>query len=327
MDDYPISPVQLGHFFQVDGKQLQQQYKHHLSGFHGWDQKGHAAEWMLFEGNIGPHISIDETAFSSGELYTIVTNKEAKGRKGSIIAMIKGTQAEQLIEILRKIPEYLRKRVREVTVDMAASLNLAVKRCFPNANRVIDRFHVQQLAFDAVQETRIHYRWQALEQENQAIELARQQKAIYQPEVLPNGDTVKQLLARSRYLLFKHSRLWTPEQRRRAELLFSKYPVIHRAYQLSLQLGEIYRLSTSKQQAFKKLALWYNDVESAGMATFKTLAKTIQTHYLNILNFFNNRSTNASAESFNSKIKTFRNALRGVRDIEFFLFRLYKLYA
>lgn len=327
MDNHPISPVLLGYFFLVDGKQLQQQYKHHLSDFHNWDQKEHSTEWMLFEKNISPYLSIDETAFSSGELYTIITNKEAKGRKGSLVAMIKGTQADNLIDVLRRIPEHLRKRVKEVTVDMSSSLNLTIRRCFPYAQRVTDRFHVQQLAFDAVQETRIQYRWEALEQENKEIELARKQRIPYVPVLLPNGDSLKQLLARSRYLLFKHSRLWTPEQRQRADLLFSLYPQIHKAYLLSLRLGEIYRNCTSKEQAFKKLALWYNDVEDAGMSSFRTLARTIQTHYEGILNFFNNRATNAAAESFNAKIKAFRNALRGVRDVEFFLFRLSKLYA
>ncbi|WP_349773788.1 ISAon1 family transposase [Chitinophaga horti] len=327
MDKYPISPLQLGHFFQVDGKQLQQQYKNHLSGFHQWTQKQHCAEWMLFEDNIGPFLSIDETAFSSGELYTIVTNKAARGRKGSIVAMIRGTQADQLIAILQKIPKRRRDKVQEVTIDMAASLNLAVKRCFPNADRVIDRFHVQQLAFDAVQEIRIQYRWEALEQENEAYDQAKKQQVPYCPEVLPNGDTVKQLLARSRYLLFKHSRLWTREQQQRAQLLFNRYPIIQKAYQLSLRLGEVFRQCKSKQEAFKKLALWYNDVENTGLASFRTLSRTIQTHYLGILNFFNNRATNASAESFNAKIKSFRNAMRGVRDVEFFLFRLNKLYA
>ena len=327
MDNYPISPVQLGHFFQVDGKQLQQQYKYYLSDYQQWDQKEHAAHWMVFEQNIGPYLSIDETAFSSGELYTIVTNKAAKGRKGSIVAMIKGTQADYLIHILSKIPKRLRKKVLEVTIDMSASLNLAIKRCFPNAYRVIDRFHVQQLAFDAVQETRIQYRWEALEQENQAYERAKKQQQPYQPEVLYNGDTVKQLLARSRYLLFKQPRLWTREQQLRAELLFTRYPVIQKAYQLSLGLGDVFRICTSKEQAFKRLALWYNDVEISGLSSFKTLARTVQTHYLGILNFFNNRATNAAAESFNAKVKSFRNAMRGVRDVEFFLFRLVKLYA
>lgn len=282
---------------------------------------------MLFHENIGPALSIDETAFSSGELYTIVTNKQAKGRKGAIVAMIKGTTSDFLKEILFKIPKRLRRTVTEVTVDMSGSLNSTIKACFPNAHRVIDRFHVQQLAFEAVQEIRIKHRWEAMEQENLEYEQAKRNKVKWEPARLYNGDTLKQLLARSRYLLFKHPRLWTREQKQRAELLFSHYPLIQKSYQLSLDLGEIYRHSKCKEEAFKKLALWYNDVEGSGLLSFKTVVKSMRIHYLSILNFFNNRATNAAAESFNAKIKSFRNALRGVRDVDFFLFRLYKLYA
>ena len=52
---------------------------------------------------------------------------------------------------------------------------------------------------------------------------------------------------------------------------------------------------------------------------------TIKINYDSILNYFDNRSTNASAESFNAKIKAFRNQFRGVRKVDFFLFRLTKL--
>jgi transposase len=210
---------------------------------------------------------------------------------------------------------------------MAASLNLAVRRCFPKADKVIDRFHVQKLAFDAVQEVRIQLRWQALEQENEGMAQAKKAGTAHQPEVLPNGDTVKQLLVRSRYLLFKHPRKWSEEQRTRAELLFTRYPLLNKAFQLATRLGEIYRTCTSKEQAFKKLALWYNEVEASAIDSFRTVARSIQTHYLDILNFFTHRSTNASAESFNAKVKAFRATQRGVRDVEFFLFRLSKIYA
>ena len=54
---------------------------------------------------------------------------------------------------------------------------------------------------------------------------------------------------------------------------------------------------------------------------------TIKINYDSILNYFDNRSTNASAESFNAKIKAFRNQFRGVRKVDFFLFRLTKLFA
>lgn len=327
MDNHPISGFHLGQYFQVDGKHLQQQYKEHISDYHHWDQKAHAKQWMLCEGNLSPYLSIDETALSNGELYTIVTNKEGKGRKGTLVAMIKGVQAERIIEVLNRIPEYLRKRVREVTIDMAASLNLAVRRCFPKAYKVIDRFHVQKLAFDAVQEVRIQLRWQALDEENEGMNLAKKTGSVYQAEILANGDSLKQLLVRSRYLLFKHPRKWSEEQRIRSQILFTRYPVLHRSYLLATRLGDIYRTCTSKEQAFKKLALWYNEVEASAIDSFKTVARSIQTHYLDILNFFIHRSTNASAESFNAKIKAFRATQRGVRDVEFFLFRLSKIYA
>lgn len=327
MDNHPISCYHLGHYFQVDGKQLQEQYKEHISDYSGWDQKAHAGEWMLFSKNVSPYLSIDETALSNGELYTIVTNKGAKGRKGAIVAMIKGTVAEDIIGVLKKIPERLRKRVQEVTMDMAANMQLAIKRCFTNAHRVIDRFHVQKLAYDAVQECRIKYRWEALDAENKAIALAKKTKERYCPEILPNGDTLKQLLARSRYLLFKHHSKWTQIQKDRAIILFERYPLLKKAYDLSLNLGQIFKICKSKEQAFKKLAIWYNEVEKADIEAFSTVSRSIKAHYLSILNFFTNRSTNASAESFNAKVKAFRATSRGVRDINFFLFRLSKIYA
>lgn len=317
----------MGRMYQLDGKQLQQQYKHHISDYKDWDQKEHASEWMIFPNNMGEFLSIDETALSNDELYTVVTNKAARGRKGTVVAMIRGTQSDKLIEVLQRIPERLRKQVREVTLDMAANMNLVVKRCFPHAHRVIDRFHVQQLASEAVQELRIKYRWEALDQESEQISQSKAAGRFYQPEILSNGDTLKQLLARSRYLLFKHANKWTSVQKARAALLFDRYPRLKQAYDLAIKLSDIFRLCHCKEQAFKRLALWYNTVEASGLDSFKTVVRSIQQHYADILNFFNNRSTNAAAESFNAKIKAFRAAARGVIDINFFLFRLSNIYA
>jgi transposase len=77
---------------------------------------------LLFAKNIGEYISIDETAFSNGDLYTIITNKKAKGKKGALIVMVKGTKAETVIKILQKIPLKQRKKVKEVTLDMAGNM-------------------------------------------------------------------------------------------------------------------------------------------------------------------------------------------------------------
>lgn len=264
---------------------------------------------------------------SQGELYTIITNKAAKGRKGAIVAMIKGTQSEVVRGILEKIPQQKRNKVIEVTLDMAGSMEKIVKYSFPKASLVTDRFHVQQLVYDAVQEMRINFRWKAIEQENKEIELSKEVGQKYKPEILSNGDTLRQLLARSRHLLYKPQTKWTQSQWRRGEILFEKYPTLEDAYHLALQLGSIYNHSKEKGIAFTKLAQWYDRVERAGFESFNIAARSVQAHYLTILNYFDNRSTNASAESFNAKIKAFRSSFRGVKNVSFFLFRLANIYA
>ena len=282
---------------------------------------------MLFEENIGSHLSIDETSLSQGELYTIITNKAAKGRKGSLVAMIKGTDSAKVNLIVKQISEAKRHKVKEVTLDMAASMEKIVRSSFPRAQLVTDRFHVQKLCYDAVQQMRIEYRWEAVEQESKEMELSKELGRAHEAERLGNGDTLKQLLARSRYLLFKNKHKWTPSQAQRAEILFQRYPALKEGYELSRELATIYQTTKEKGVAFTKLARWYDKVEKAGFKSFSTVARTIQNHYLTILNFFENRSTNASAESFNAKIKAFRSQFRGVRKVDFFLFRLAKIYA
>lgn len=327
MDNYPISSNSLEKFFYVDGDQLGQQYKEFLSSYKTWDQKEHAQEWILFPNNVGPYLSIDETSLSNGELYTILTNKAGKGRKGTLIAMIEGTESASVIAVLDRIPEKDRELVKEVTLDMAGSMNKIVKHCFPKASLVIDRFHVQKLAYDAIQEIRIAHRWDAINQETNDIENAKLNKEKYIAPVFSNGDTRKQLLARSRYLLFKSGEKWTQKQKARAEILFTQYPDIKKAYSLTHSLRMIFSHTTVKGVAYTKLAKWFSDVTDSEFKSFNTISATIYVHYANILNFFDNRSTNASAESFNAKIKAFRATQRGVTDIPFFLFRLSKIYA
>ncbi len=306
---------------------MQKQYKDFLSDFKTWKQKSHAKDWLLYPENLGEYLSIDETALSYDELYTIVTNKKAKGRKGSIVAVVKGTKAESVIEVLNKIPLKIRSKVKEMTLDMAPNMELIVKKSFPNATLVTDRFHVQKLAIEALQEIRIKHRWEAIDQENDLLEKAKTQKRKYNPEILANGETKKQLLARSRYLLYKRENKWTYNQKERAKILFEIYPDLKLAYQLSIELANIFQNTTNKLYAYTKLAKWHEKVSQSNFKSFNTISRTITNHYKTILNYFDNRSTNASAESFNAKIKAFRSKFRGVRNIEFFLFRLTNLYA
>jgi len=314
-------------YSHVDGEQLGRQYKERLSDFGEWDARVHAQDWLVFPENTGEYLSIDETSLSQGELYTIVTNKAAKGGKGAIVAIVSGTQSDDVIQALERIPEDVRAKVKEATLDMADSMRKIVTSCFPKATRVIDRFHVQKLAYDALQEMRIAHRWDAINEETNTMEEAKLSGKKYIPEILENGDSKKQLLARSRYLLFKSAEKWTEKQKKRAKILFELYPDIKKAYALTHSLRMLFSKNSIKDAARLSFARWYNQVADSGFKSFNTITATVYEHHEEILNFFNNRSTNASAESFNAKIKAFRAALRGVVDVDFFLYRLTKIYA
>ena len=82
-----------------------------------------------------------------------------------------------------------------------------------------------------------------------------------------------------------------------------------------------------KKVAFTKLGLWHNQVEVSGISSFESVARSIAAHHPYIPHYFDNRSIHASAESFNAKLKAFRSQFTGVGDINFFLFRLTKLFA
>ena len=325
MDKYPITGRSLEWFFDIDGDLFEGQYKRHLSGYWEWKDTSeglHGEQWRVFPDNIGPHLSIDETSLSRGELYTIVTNKDAHGREHSLVAIILGTDAGAVIHALRQIKSPLRNQVTEITLDLSESMNKICRLAFPKATRVIDRFHVQKLALEAVQEIRIKHRWDAIQAETDAKEDARLSERKYEATTLENGDTLKELLARGRYALFKSPEKWTPSQRQRANLLFSLYPDLKEAYWLSQNLRAIFNKRSNKEAARLQLARWYNRVAESGFKSFNTIAATFYEHSDEILNFYDNRATNASAEAINAKIKAFRGKLHGVNDTKFFIFRI-----
>lgn len=106
----------------------------------------------------------------------------------------------------------------------------------------------------------------------------------------------------------------------------SKFPGLEKAYGLYLNLVDIFNKKASPAAARLRLARWYNEVEAFGNNEFNKVLETFENRNSAIINYFDRRLTNASAESFNAKIKAFRTQFRGIGDIKFFMFRLASLY-
>jgi len=287
-------------------------------------KESYKKESFVFPENFGPNMAIDETGLVNGELYTIVLNKDARGRKGSIAALIKGTRGKDIAgAITEKVPFSTRMKIKEITLDLANNMDWIVRQTAPNAMHTYDRFHVQQIVSDAVQTIRIHYRWEAIDQENEAVKLAREQKIKYSPKIFSNGDTKKQLLARSRYFLFKSQDKWTDTQKERAKILFAQYPLIATAYKFYIHFKNCYIYNNSKYN-FNN---WIKAAYKSGIKEIISAANTIERNLSGIENYFVNRASNAAIEGFHAKLKLFRQRVRGVKDKDFFFFRIFQYYA
>ena len=339
----------LGQYYRTDGDTLERSYKEHLSGYYQWEDRPHADKYLLFPENFGPHMCIDETSTKDGELFTILSNKDGHCRKGSIAAIVSGTKVEDVVAALMLVPEIVRKQVGEITMDFSVSMAAIAEEAFPWAYRVLDRFHMQRMAIEAINNLRLKHKREAMAAENKARKAYRtRQKARrthmrksewfanrhlphikpFVPERLPNGDTLPELLVRSFYLLTMSPNKWTEKQKERAELLFDIYPDIKNAYGLSHSLRVIFNnKDATRESARTSLGEWYNKADKFKNEDFKVLAETLREREDEVLNFFLFRSTNAQAEALNTKIKAFRAQLRGIIDLKFFLFRLTRIYA
>ena len=108
-----------GHY-GVNGRQLVTQHKEYFCGFHQWDQRIHGGRYLLFSENLDPYLSIDGTSLSNGELDIELTNKDGHGGPGTLVAVVKGTKAENVIRVLEMLDRTGRRQIREGTLDLEA---------------------------------------------------------------------------------------------------------------------------------------------------------------------------------------------------------------
>lgn len=201
--------------------------------------------------------------------------------------------------VLKRIDQESRNFVEEITLNLSDYMRKIIRSSFPHAKRVIDRFHVQKPAYAAVQELRIKHRWEAIQQANDEMKKA---KLNITPYRYANGDTGKELLMRSRYLLFKSSEKWAEQQRQRAAILFN-IPTSKRHTECATPFVIIFAKNTMKDAVRLSMARWYNKAEEAGFQSFNVLAGTCYEHYDEILNFYNNRSSNAHDRIVQPKLR------------------------
>ncbi len=348
IEKQPISFSTIGLILGLEGKKIYRWYKEVLSGFtkekeqlklHEHDlPQGHVdpktgeipviSVPILKPENFGNNMAIDDKNIG-GEGYTVFSNKDTS----KIAVLAQTTKVSELTKILQKVSVKIRYAVKTISKDLAENYDWIARTLFLNATRIDDKFHVLKLGFEALQDVRVRYRQEVLtverkkREEKKAEERERKEKYEKPKEskskTYENGDTLKELLARSRYLLFQFEKNWSESQKERAAILFREFPEIRKAYQSMCHFRHFYQVKIGDVlKAKKKLKEWYEEVSKQEIEEMMNFASTIAHHETTILNYFATGQTNAFAESLNSKIQRFVQSNQGTNDRDFFHFRL-----
>jgi len=332
----PISIGNVAYVLGMSSKKLQRWYQLILSGFKQASETGETkrhnilvkhqgkvteiAVPILEEKNLGAQMAVDEKTIN-GVCYTILSN-----RKTSKIALMASTlKVKDLMKLMQKFDIEKRMQVKSLSRDMASNYDWLGRQAFMNAYQVVDKFHVIKNIIEQLQAIRIRYRQQELALRREAV----QNKQRYSETIFPNGDTVLQLLARSRGLLFLPPSLWSEHQKQRAKILFERYPKIKTAYYLILHIRRwftppkgktTYRITREKKM--EKLKALLKEFLQSGIEEMKNVAYLIKRNIGQIINYFIAKETNAKAEALNQNLQRFINVNYGARNSDFFLYRV-----
>lgn len=292
---------------------------------------------ILKPGNIGPNMAIDEKKIGE-EMHTVLSNRDT-GKIALLAETLKAKELEMLVEKF----DLKGFEVKTVTRDLSNSYEWFCRSAFPNAVHIADKFHIIKSLLDACQDVRIRYRQEILRdkrikyeefknKEKQRKEQCalegkpyRKKKFVYRELKTRNGETPMELLARSRFLLYKYEDDWTNSQKDRALTLFELYPEIEKVYRLSCDFRQWYRkenVGDNSDWLSLNLQQWYRKVEKEDIDEMLNFKSLVERHESVIKGYFNNGDTNAIAENINGKIQRFIMINQGTRDRDFFYFRM-----
>ncbi|WP_297238407.1 transposase [uncultured Porphyromonas sp.] len=147
-------------------------------------------------------------------------------------------------------------------------------------------------------------------------------------EKFSNEDTLKQPLHRSKGLLFKRNTEWTDDQQERAKLLFKQFSEIEEAYKYCLRIRKWYepirpRYSDRKYKIKEEdLMLITKEGMESKVEEIRNIANFLRSNSTPILRYFYRRESNAKAEALNQNLRRIVSANYGVRNTDFFLYRI-----
>jgi transposase len=248
-------------------------------------------------------LGLDEIALKKGQRdYVTIVTARLRGEWIVLLGVLPNRQKDQVVAFLRSIPQRLSETIRTVCCDMYEGYSEAVRAELPQAQIVVDRFHVTR------------YYHQAADQLRQS-ELKRLKKEL-------PAETYRDLKG-SMWAFRKQPDDLTTEERRVLRKLFQHAPQLKQAYDLRQQLTHIFDQDLPKALGQKKIRTWIEQVKQSGLKCFHPFLKTLERWWEEITNYFDDRANSGFVEGLNNKLKVLKRRCYGIFNLVHLFQRIY----
>ena len=220
-------------------------------------------------------IGVDEFSYRKRHRYITVIVDHVQSR---VVWSAKGKSAETVAAFFAELGAERAGKIEVVTMDMSAAYIQAVREHAPKAQIVFDRFHVQRLSGDALDEVR-----------------RAQVRGLDDPEA-------RQAIKNSRFALLRN--LWNLDKDDKTKLseVQNNNKTLYRGYLLHHALAHVLGYA-QRGRAEKGLEEWLSWASRSRLKPFVKLARTIRNHKDNILAYVEYRLTNGVVEGINNRLR------------------------
>ncbi len=232
-------------------------------------------------------IGVDETSYKRNHRYITVVSCLATGR---VLWVGKGRSREAFSEFFKVFGKQRCKKLELIAMDMSAAFARAAKDHAPQAEIVLDRFHVVKLLLDAIDEIR--------------------RDEVYKMK----GEAAKELKG-SRIAMFRNPRHLRPKDVEKIEQVQRSNGRLSRAWERRVELEQFWEMD-DEVEARKYLMRWTRSALLSRLEPLRRFAKTVREHIDGILGFIRHGGkTNAALEGMNNKIKMIMHRAFGFRSL------------
>lgn len=236
-------------------------------------------------------LGVDEHSFRGRNL--VITLTEVKQKK--LLDILKDDNQKTLEAWLENMPEYAKKQIDEVCMDLKIAYRNSVEKILPYAQITADRFHVEQLASRVLDQIR-------------SVVVSSEGRRM----------NIKEMLLKGKEKL-------TQKEKQKLEIVFQRYqrfPILYEAYFIKEKIRQMYRAHTKSRarNTFEHILTLLED--SHHSQYFEPMKKTLKLWKENILNYFNHYTTNGFTEGAHTKIKLMKRVSYGFRNIHNYIAKM-----